>query len=366
MPQGSEFGPSVLAKSGRFSNQEVTDKLTKNGVSAEMIAMLMDVVTAETTREEWGVLRERVRARFLGSLGEPGGLRSTPAFSWEETYAWNGLEVRPYRIEAVEGFPVEGAVFVPPEPKEAEACPTVYAMPADHLHLERPRSMHTTCVDELPRRGYWVLSTNQIGFPVGTDEAGNIAEAQRFYAAYPEWSLDGARAATHAAVLDILTRELPISSRRLATIGNSKGGRAAEFQALVDDRVGAVVASTGVSPEHTNIWRYVNRAKNRVTHSPSLPRAVEERGRSLYDYHEVMALMAPRGYLMLEPYNDPYNPYIEAVFACFQRARHVYELMGAPEQLQLLTHGDGHVATPNVRAYAYDWIEEQFAFRGEE
>ena len=61
--------------------------------------------------------------------------------------------------------------------------------------------------------------------------------------------------------------------------------------------------------------------------------------------------------LLLEPFNDPYNPDIAPVFDCFNAARAVYELLDEPGKLAIYTHGDGHDVVPSVREMAYNWIE---------
>jgi hypothetical protein len=67
----------------------------------------------------------------------------------------------------------------------------------------------------------------------------------------------------------------------------------------------------------------------------------------------MLALVAPRTLLLIEPFNDPYNPFIEATVACFLAARRVYELLGAPQRLSLLCHGNGHGTIGMLRDHAY-------------
>jgi hypothetical protein len=71
----------------------------------------------------------------------------------------------------------------------------------------------------------------------------------------------------------------------------------------------------------------------------------------------MIALCAPRPVLIVEPYNDAYNPYIEANFQCYATGQRVYELLGKPECFRSLTHGDGHDTVDDVREFAYGWIK---------
>lgn len=77
----------------------------------------------------------------------------------------------------------------------------------------------------------------------------------------------------------------------------------------------------------------------------------------MYDYQDMIALCAPRPLLIVEPYNDAYNPYIEANFQCYAAGQRVYELLGKPECFRSLTHGDGHDTVDDVREFAYGWIK---------
>jgi hypothetical protein len=83
----------------------------------------------------------------------------------------------------------------------------------------------------------------------------------------------------------------------------------------------------------------------------------QAKGTMLYDYQDMIALCAPRPLLLLEPFNDPYNPYPDANFQCYVRGQRAYALLGKPECFCTLTHGDGHDTVDDVRDFAYRWIE---------
>jgi hypothetical protein len=71
----------------------------------------------------------------------------------------------------------------------------------------------------------------------------------------------------------------------------------------------------------------------------------------------MIALCAPRPLLVLEPFNDNYNPYIDANFQCYVKGQRAYQLLGKPECFCTLTHGDGHDTTEHVRDFVYRWFE---------
>ena len=73
----------------------------------------------------------------------------------------------------------------------------------------------------------------------------------------------------------------------------------------------------------------------------------------------MIALVAPRALLALEPYNDVdgCNPDVGPTMECVYRAAGAFRLLGVPEHLALLVHGDGHTTTGDVRDLAYRWLE---------
>jgi hypothetical protein len=84
---------------------------------------------------------------------------------------------------------------------------------------------------------------------------------------------------------------------------------------------------------------------------------IERNGKSPWELNEMVALCAPRAVLVLEPFNDKYNPYTSVVYECVQSAHKVYALLEHPERLCFYIHGDNHDTVDSVRELAYDFID---------
>ena len=112
--------------------------------------------------------------------------------------------------------------------------------------------------------------------------------------------------------------------------------------------------SCGLSPVCSNVYRLIR--GDRLL-CPKLTESLEADGKPHWEYNELLSLCAPRAVLLLESFNDPYNPDIAPVFECFNAASRVYELLGAPEKLAIYTHGDGHNVIGDVREVAYRWLD---------
>jgi len=137
-------------------------------------------------------------------------------------------------------------------------------------------------------------------------------------------------------------------------MGNSLGGSAVLELMAFDERVSVAAASTGVSPKITNVYRLINQ------HRLLCPRhsdRVAQTGKMPWEMNELLALCAPRALLVIEPINDPYNPDIGTTTACVLSAARVWRLLGKPERVSMVTHGDGHDTRPDVREFAYRWFE---------
>ena len=170
----------------------------------------------------------------------------------------------------------------------------------------------------------------------------------RFTEQHPDWSLDGRRMSDHKLLLDVADTMDFVRPGGYGIIGNSLGGRTAIFLTALDERIAAGVPSCGISPNLTNMYRSASAPKERKGRTG---------GQMVYDYQDMIALCAPRPLLVLEPYNDAYNPYIKANFECYVRGQCAYQLLDKPECFCTLTHGDGHDTTEHVRDYAYRWFE---------
>ena len=158
-------------------------------------------------------------------------------------------------------------------------------------------------------------------------------------------------------LLDLLDGLKFVRPGGYGVIGNSLGGRMAIFLAAFDERIACGVPSCGISPNLTNVYRAVSGHPASKSSPRWLERLQRCGGHTSYDYQDMIALCAPRALLLLEPYNDAYNPYVEANFRCYVAGQRVYRLLGKPERFCTLTHGDGHDTVDDVREFAYRWFE---------
>lgn len=349
--------------------------------------MLPDVVTPFTTPAEWYVQRERIRRAFLESLGRcPDSLStllertaeaSPEVTSREVTEALTRVELR---YQVVGDYWTDAVLMGPAGFEQPDAPPRPLVLAIHGSNRERgkyslmdPKSRpNRAYVTELARRGFIVVAPDQFGFGPDSRKIGQDTLFKRFFADFPDWSLDGIRLASHMRLIDLLSSPTfltgilgaggeggertahPTRVTRVGAIGNSLGGRAVIHLAAVDERVAAAVVSTGISPNYSNVYRHI-KWQGQIK-SPRLTEKLSTDGIPPWDYQHLISLCAPRHVLVIEPWFDPYNPDTPGAMSCAAKAASVYRLLDRSEALKLLVHGDGHDTTDSTREYAYDFL----------
>ena len=321
--------------------------------------MIGDVVLPDMTSRDWPKVRQKILQRVLGSMHMPPAENRPPQHEEIERYTKHGLEHVRLRYHVIAQEWNEGILVLPAGGgKSAPAVLTIHGTNGQvgkYGPLSPEGGPERAYGIELARLGYVVFSPDQFGFGASIAEASQDEVIAAFFRRWPDWSLDGLRTLQQQRAIDLLeTFDFVDPSRGFGVIGNSLGGRAAMHLAALEERIAAAVPSCGVSPVCSNVYRLV---RNDRFLCPALTRGLEADGKAVWDYHDVLALCAPRAVLLIEPFNDPYNPQIAPVVECFNSARRVYELLKAPDRLAILIHGDGHNTTPSVRQVAYRWLD---------
>jgi pimeloyl-ACP methyl ester carboxylesterase len=302
---------------------------------------------------QWQTKREDIRRRIGWGLGSappgatsgsvsfppesvPGALRldrgSLPAgFEKQELQFGQGIQGDLYLPSglAEKGETIPAVIWLHPL-----ACATGYATPGrdgEAVHLA------------LVRQGVAVLAFDQIGN--GT----RLEEAARFYARYPRWSLAGKTVQETSSAVDALSRHPRIDPRRILVMGYSLGAMAALHAAALDDRIAGVIAVAGVTLLRSDTQDQGTGGISRWSHwlvwQPRLGAFIGNESRIPYDYHEVLAAIAPRPVLVVSPWVDYQSGHDQAQ-RCVSLAEKVYTWLGAKENLAWLTVNDyNHFST---------------------
>lgn len=321
--------------------------------------MIRDIVHSGITPEDWEKIRLQIKNKIKDSMGTFPDLQFDRQFVVHKKKVKNDLIFEHISFDVFVECTIYGSFVYDKNCIKNKKLPSILCLHGTDWVLGhrnvispvlKPNGQYGI---ELAKNGYFVLTIDQFGFNFGGNKKTYKEKIDEFYSRFPEWSLDGIRLFVNQCALDLLS-DRPETNDNIGCIGHSLGGRSVVYLAAFDDRIKAAVASTGVSPNITNLFRNVQRE---IELSPRLNAGFIKNGKPAFEYQEILALVAPKAILLIEPWNDIYNPYIETVFRCFEKARFVYALYNSDSKFSLITHGDGHNTFLYLRNFGYSWLD---------
>jgi dienelactone hydrolase len=198
---------------------------------------------------------------------------------------------------------------------------------------------------ELVRRGYVVLAP---AYPL-------LANYQ------PDLKVLGYESGTMKAIwdnmrgLDLLDSLPYVRGGRFGAIGHSLGGHNAIYTAVFDERIQAIVSSCGFDSyrdyKNGDITGWTS-----VRYMPKLKSFAPDR--YPFDFHELMAALAPRAVFVNAPLGDT-NFKWRSVDAVASAAREVFTLHGVPKNLRVEHPDCGHLFPKAQREASYELLDAQ-------
>jgi len=318
--------------------------------------MFNDLITSSTSRIEWECsLRSGIYQRITDTLGnKPDDDFSVVVKDTGSKFERQGHLINNFSMELLPGYHMNFYVMLPKK-RTGELLPVAMAIHGTSdlgrnytLEFERGFAL------DLLERGFAVIAPDLYGFGDWQKYFGSRDESfKQFYQQYPEWSIDGFYLYSLQKLIDWITGQAQFDSAHIAALGHSLGGRVALYLAALEPRIFSAAVSCGMSPNLTNLFR--NLPGQTLEFSPELNREIVKNGLPPWEYHELLALAAPRRLLLIEPWNDNFNPLTEANFECFFKASKVWSLYGAKADFELLSHGLEHTVSRRVIEYAMDF-----------
>jgi len=318
------------------------------------------LILRDTKAEEWPELRSRIYKRITSAWGVSPVPYQPVVNKFEETgrYVNLGLTHIRYRFHVLDDIWVEAVCVLPKDFKETTQYQTILAVHGTNGAIGKDGALgnpkNRSYAIELAQKGFVTVAADLYGYGASLKNTTQEQVYKSFYDKYPKWSIRGIQMLTLMRGVDMLEQLKFVKKGAYGSIGNSLGGGSILYHTVVDNRIKTAIVSTGVSPLYTNIYRIMGRGK---IDEPLRAEKVAKDGIPPYETHEAIALCAPRAVLFLEPFNDPYNPDNMAVYKAVYDASAVYKLLGTPNRISILVHGDGHDTIDNVRDYAYKWLE---------
>ncbi len=211
-------------------------------------------------------------------------------------------------------------------------------------------------LDHLCRRGFVVIApehfvSGQRIPPEGSYETG------RFYKKHPEWNAVGKFTYEHAIAIDVLETLPEVDTTKIGAMGHSLGGHGTFFLAAYDERVKAAASNCSASffrhnkgvehwaRDHWYVYFKQIRAGLLAGDLPPI------------DFHEIIALIAPRAFLDVSALNDGDPLTQRQRVLMLMKIADVYQLAGKPENFSFYVHGRGHSVPHESRALMYAFLE---------
>lgn len=167
----------------------------------------------------------------------------------------------------------------------------------------------------------------------------------------------------HIRGLDVLESLPMVRGDRFGSIGHSLGGHNSVYTAVFEPRIQVVVSSCGLDSYldyydgQDSVWI----AGRGWTQQRYIPALAAYRGRLEeipFDFHEMIAALAPRTCLISAPLRDD-NFRWKSAAAVVQAARQIYELYNASDQLRIEHPDAAHEFPDEMRALAYRLFDRE-------
>ncbi len=204
---------------------------------------------------------------------------------------------------------------------------------------------------ELARRGYVTLAPDAICFNERQDPTHQLkgAECERYEALQrltEGKTLQGKYVWDARRAIDYLVSRAEVDRARIGMIGHSLGGQETLFTTAADLRIKAAVSSCGFAS-------LAVLKRDRILHNFALfVPGLAEAG----DYGAVLALVAPRPFLVAARTADPIFPR-DGIEATVAAARGAYAAQDAADRLGTFYEDGEHQFSPAMREAAYAWLD---------
>lgn len=328
---------------------EIQQPPAKLPADAPKLAALTDANGAPfKTREAWQARRDALRGEWRALLGDLGVARAPlPKLEVLQEEMVDGVRRRLVKYDSEPGWPTEAYLLEPlaPAPAEGRPCAVVFHSTVDHSILQPaglagpPQKFFGW---NLARRGFTCFCPRNFLWPDNMHIAAN-EQTKRFYALHPQATGMAKMLYDAQRAVDLVLAQPGVDAKRVCAIGHSLGAKEVLYLAAFDERVKVTVSSEGGIGTKFSNWDagwYLGESVKRLG--------------PVHEHHELLALVAPRPFLLLggdSADGDRGWPFIEAALP-------IYRLYGDAPPLGQFNHKQGHSVPPVAEERIYQWITQ--------
>lgn len=322
-----------------------------------------DLLEGVKNARDWADHRKVLQQRFLELIRDDKKPPRPPLnLKWHESVVVDGLYTRwlvSYQVENDER--AHAFLGIPLKLEGKGKTPAIVV-----LHGTYPRGKELAAglednpdkafLDHLCRRGYIVIAPDHFVAGHRIPPEGPY-DTRRFYKKHPDWTAVGKFTYEHSIAVDVLVSLEQVDSARIGVMGHSLGGQGTLFLAAYDPRI-KVAACSCSAPTFRHNPRAEDWARNRWYVYFKHLRPALLRGEPLpIDFHEIMALVAPRPLLDVSALNDGDSLTQRQRVLMLMKVMDVYELLGVPRNFAFFVHGHGHAVPHESRELIYGWLD---------
>ncbi|QDU49914.1 dienelactone hydrolase family protein [Gimesia panareensis] len=211
-------------------------------------------------------------------------------------------------------------------------------------------------LDHLCRRGYIVIAPDHFVAGHRIPDAGPY-DTTAFYEKHPNWTAVGKFTYEHSVAIDVLQTLREVNPEKIGVLGHSLGGHGSMFLAAYDERVQAAAGNCSASFFRQNSRVEAWSRDHWYVYFKHIRPGLLEGKLPPIDFHEIMALIAPRAFLDLSGLNDGDPLTQRQRVLMLMKVMDVYELEKAPQNFAFFVHGKGHSVAHESRALMYAWMD---------
>lgn len=305
------------------------------------------------TREEWQSKADDVKSRIRQVIGD------LPAYDKIERVAVEKPRKFGAGLMKAE-IPIDDKLVVYPTwPAEKKGkLPVVISL---HAYLDagghewsRGYGYRTSVGERLAQDGFMAVEFDQFGYASRNRDAGI-----EFFQGNPGVSALGVMVQDVRRIVDAVSLLDGVDKQRIMVAGYSLGGMVGLYAAAFDERIAAVASACGFGSMRLDAHGNQTEGIRRYSHlRPTIPRLglfLGNEKRIPYDFHEVLALIAPRRVLILAPKLDQ-DWFFEDVAACYREAMEVFALYGKRDNITLASPNDFNRYPPEYQMIVNRWL----------
>ncbi|SFD26541.1 alpha/beta hydrolase family protein [Clostridium uliginosum] len=313
------------------------------------------------TLDDWNLNRDKIKEKIDDFLGDKPLIKidldpKTILVEDMGTYTRNKISYKVDKNEFVTAY-----LLVPKERKKL--TPAVLALHQTTKYGKNEvvgitNNKEMSYAVDLVNQGFIVLAPDALSAGERIFKGYKEFESKPFYEKNPNWSMIGKAIWDNQRAIDYLMTLDFVNKDNIMVMGHSEGAVDSLFLAAFDNRISAVALNCGLSTisGDPNPYKWC-----RDSWFIAMPQLKEyfDCGEIPFDFHELVALVAPRPILSFSASKDSVFPYYQGVYEINKEVSKIYDLYNKKENLNINVFNGEHSFPESNKIVMYNWLKAQ-------